>query len=102
MRIVYIAGKYRALDTIGVVHNIQVARHYAEKYWNMGYAVICPHANSGWMEANVPEQILMEGDLDIIKRCDIIVMIPGWEDSVGAINEHATALQYGVKVIYEV
>ena len=97
----YIAGKYRSNSTDGVKENIRVARAYAEKYWKLGYAVICPHTNSGLMESDVPEQLFMEGDLEIIKRCDVIVMLPGWIESAGSRAEHELAIQCKLHIIYE-
>jgi hypothetical protein len=101
MKMLYIAGKYRSNSIDGVKEKIRVARQYAEKYWKLGYAVICPHTNSGTMEYDVPEQLLMQGDLEFIKRCDVIVMLPGWTESAGSIAEHELALQCKLKIIYE-
>lgn len=101
MKMLYIAGKYRSNSIDGVKENIRVARQYAEKYWKLGYAVICPHTNSGTMEFGVPEHLLMQGDLEFIKRCDVIVMLPGWTESAGSRAEHELAVQRKLKIIYE-
>jgi hypothetical protein len=101
MKMLYIAGKYRSESIEGVKENIRVARLYAEKYWKLGYAVICPHTNSGTMEYDVDEKLLLEGDLEIIKRCDVIVMLPHWEESAGSRAEHELAIQCKLQIIYE-
>jgi hypothetical protein len=101
MKMLYIAGKYRSNSIDGVKENVRVARRYAEKYWKLGYAVICPHTNSGTMEYDVSEQLLMDGDLEFIKRCDVIVMLPGWIESAGSRAEHELAIQCKLQIIYE-
>ena len=101
MKMLYIAGKYRSNSIDGVKENIRVARAYAEKYWKLGYAVICPHTNSGLMEQSVSEQLLMKGDLEFIMRCDVIVMLPDWIESAGSRAEHEVAVQCHLQIIYE-
>jgi len=102
MKLVYIAGAYRGdgkLDTI--YENIQTARKYAKKYWELGYAVICPHMNSALMDGVCDDKIFLDGDIEILKRCDIIVMLPNWEQSDGATKEVYEAWENGLEIIYE-
>ena len=99
MKVAYVAGPYRA-DTIwGVKRNIRNAEKYAMKYWRLGYAVICPHANSALFPGD--PQMYLDGDIEILKRCDVIVMIPGWEKSQGAKDELEKASVLGKEIIYE-
>ena len=42
----------------------------------------------------------MRGDLDMIRRCDAIVMMPGWEASKGADREHSLALSMRLPIYY--
>lgn len=81
--------------------NIMKAREYALKYWKLGYAVICPHLNNMLMDGELPDQSWLDGDLVILSKCEIIVMIPGWEDSEGAKAELEFAKNNNISVIYE-
>lgn len=102
MKIVYIAGKYRSREGVnGIYENIQFARKYAVKYWKLGYAVICPHTNTGLMDGVGTDDLFLNGDLEMIKRVDVIVMIPGWKQSIGAVVEHDLAESLGLEIIYE-
>jgi hypothetical protein len=103
MKIVYTAGKYRAPDINGIRVNVLRAEAIAMKYWMKGYGVICPHKNSYLIDNNkIPERTILGADLEMIRRCiDIMVMIPGWEESAGAIEEHTLAKELGLKIIYE-
>src|SRR3990167_11533393 len=77
--LVYTAGKYRG----DVDKNIDDAKKVAIDLWEMGYVVICPHLNTDHFEndCKVIDDVYLKGDLEIILRCDAMVMIPGWRDS---------------------
>jgi nucleoside 2-deoxyribosyltransferase len=95
--IVYVAGPYR-----GNVHqNIDNARQVAQELWRKGYAAICPHLNTALFDEDMPDlpvQVYLEGDFQILSRCDAILMIPGWEDSVGSALEYAYAEREGIPI----
>jgi len=101
MLMAYIAGPYTARTREGVYENIARARAVALKYWWLGYAVICPHTNTGGYESEFSEECLMRGDLEFLKRCDLIVMMKGWQTSVGATAELEFARQHNIFVIFE-
>jgi hypothetical protein len=98
---VYISGPYRAKTVYGVQQNIEAAREYALKYWKQGHAVICPHANTALMDGELPDASWLAGDIEMLKRCDCIVMMPTWSASEGASKEHQEAIKAGLEVIYE-
>ena len=98
MKVVYIAGPYEAYTIPEVYANILKARDVATKYWELGYAVICPHSNTAFMPST---SALYEGDIEILSRCDIVVMMCGWEKSKGASLEHKRAIELGKGIIYE-
>lgn len=101
-KVIYISGKYRShLGMNGVHENIQLARKYAIKYWKLGFAVICPHMNTAFLDGVDTDLMFLDGDIEILRRCDTIVMIPNWEDSGGAMAELAVAKEMGMEIIYE-
>jgi len=103
IKLVYIAGPYRGDGTPDCIHeNIQVARIIAKKYWQAGYAVICPHMNSAYMDGVCPDETFLEGAIEILKRCDGIVMMPNWQQSAGSRDELNMAIKLGLEIIYEV
>jgi hypothetical protein len=101
MRLVYISGPYRAKSEIGILNNIRAAETIALKYWGLGFSVICPHKNTAFLGGTFPDHVWLDGDLEMLRRSDIVVMIRGWENSVGATVEHALANQLGKEIVYE-
>lgn len=100
MKVIYVAGSYRSNTEWGLVENIRKAEDAAIRLWQEGYAVICPHKNTAHFGGLAPDNIWLEGDLEILKRCDAIYMVPGWSSSKGASAEHAMAKEWGKEIIY--
>jgi nucleoside 2-deoxyribosyltransferase len=107
MKLIYIAGPYRAylpdgkINISGVHQNIEEAGKVALKYWQAGNAVICPHKNTAYFDGAAPDEVWLEGDLEMIRRCDAVVMMKGWENSKGSIKEHELAQLLAKEIIYE-
>ena len=101
MKVAYISGSYRSNAINGIYENIQKARQVALKYWNLGYAVICPHLNTAFMDGSCGDHIWLQGDIEILKRCDVIVLLNGWIKSEGAREEYKAALAHGLVIIEE-
>lgn len=97
MELAYIAGPYRAKTRIGIIKNIMAARKVAQELWKAGYAVICPHSNSA-LFSSVPEESFIDGDIEILKRCDAVVLVPEWEESTGTLSEIEVAIANGIPV----
>jgi nucleoside 2-deoxyribosyltransferase len=74
-----------------------------EDLLKIGFSVHCPHMNTAFMDGvwgkNDKEKWL-EVDFEIIRRCDCIVMIPGWEKSEGAKAERKLAKELNIPVFY--
>ncbi len=97
------AGPYRANSWNGVWDNVMHSRAEARKLWMQGWAVICPHANSIFMDGAEGETdgVFLKGDIEILKRCDAIYMLKGFRSSVGAVEEYNAAQKYGLEILYE-
>lgn len=100
-KVIYVSGKYRGESEREVFDNIIKARTAALKLWDEGWAVICPHTNSIFMGSQLGDDKFIEGDLEIVARCDAIFMLKGWQDSEGARLELARATEKRLVVYYE-
>lgn len=95
--ILYLSGKYSAGNR---EENIAVARDVALVCLDAGVIPLTPHLNFARFEeesALTYEQFLAN-DLALILRCDGVLLLPGWEDSPGALRERAYAEMHGIPV----
>jgi len=101
MKVAYVAGPYDANSTYDIVQNIRRAEVVALSLWKMGYAVICPHKNSSLLDnEECPREIWINGYLEILRRCDLLVVIPNWEDSAGTRDEISLAGMSDIPTFY--
>jgi hypothetical protein len=98
MKVAYVAGPYKASTTYKTLKNIREAEYVALKLWKMGYAVICPHKNTSLFDGECEETVWLDGYLEIIKRCDVVVPLPSWLESGGSIIEVAYAKKHNILV----
>ena len=98
MKVVYIAGKYRGPNAWAVEQNIRAAEEVAARVWAMGMVALCPHANSRHMEGVASDEHFLAGTLELMRRCDAVLLVPNWRDSDGARKEVAEAERLGLPV----
>lgn len=101
MKVIYVAGAYRGKSENEVYENIHHARTEALKLWKQGWCVICPHLNSAFMGGMNDADIFLQGGLEILRRCDAIYLLKGWEKSKGANAELDEAIKLGKDIYYE-
>lgn len=98
MRLIYVAGPYRAETIAGVVANIAVASAEALRILASGNYPVVPHRNTGLMDGAAPDGQFLAGARELMRRCDEVVVLPGWERSEGTCLEVEAALVCGLPV----
>ena len=103
MQIIYVAGRYRSNYEWQLEEFLRQAEDAALKLWEEGWAVICPHKNTAHFGGalGIPDKTWINGDLEILSRCDAIYMLSNYRESRGAMAELALAKKLGLQVIYE-
>lgn len=109
MKVVYIAGPFRSAsqyikgeqDAFGVQRNIMAAMAVALEVWRLGAAALCPHGNTFCFQGAANDKIWLEGDIELMKRCDAVLMTPDWARSSGATAERDEAVHAGIPVFYD-
>lgn len=99
--VVYIAGKYSAPTKDGVSENIEKARAVYHELLHNGFGAFCPHVHSAHLEDLVPAisyELFLEMDLQLMNACNVIVFLPGWENSPGAVREYEHAQNRGIEI----
>lgn len=100
--VVYVSGKFSNPKWQEQKINILEALKMATKLWNIGFTAICPHTNAPQTEngCTCRYEEFLEGDIELLLRSDAILMLPGWEDSVGATIELQEAKKMGKPIFY--
>ena len=100
-KLVFISGKYTADTPKEIERNIQVARKANIAVWDAGFTGISPHMNTARFEKDCSckyfEYIL--GDLHILKRCDAVYQLEGWQTSMGAQVEWLVAKMLKIPIV---
>ena len=99
--VVYIAGPYRAATPWRVQANIRAAQEAALTVWKLGAVALCPHGNTGQFEGECPDDVWLRGDLELLRRCDAVLMLEHWQLSEGAKEEHRVAADLGLPIFYD-
>lgn len=110
MKLVYVAGPFRAITAKGknncwqVQRNIMAAMELALEVWKTGHAALCPHANTMFFQDadGIVDDVWLEGDLEMLRRCDAVLVTPDWQRSSGARAEVAKASEWGIPVFFNI
>jgi hypothetical protein len=100
MKVVFVAGPYRADTDDERRKNIDIAAIAARAVWKHGGVALCPHKNSEHFSGIVKEKRFLQGYLELLSRCDCVLTVPGWENSKGAQAEVALAKEIGLPVFH--
>ena len=87
MKILYIAGPYRGKTVNEIRVNIRRASDAAAEIWKAGHAAICPHLNSAYFDGVTTDENFLEGYVEILKRCDGMILHGTWNLSAGTMKE---------------
>lgn len=99
--LIYVAGRYRAPTREAVAANIEAARQVGIEAARLGWYPVIPHCNTAHMELETLEhcdQFWLTGTLELMTRCDAVVLVAGWETSEGTLGEIAKADQLQIPV----
>lgn len=84
--VIYVAGPYRSSTREGVELNIQAARAVGLLCCRKGWSPIIPHANTGHLDAvdpSIGDEFWLASTMELLRRCDAVVLVPGWDRSSG-------------------
>lgn len=98
LSLVYVAGAFTAPTPYGVRVNIQHAEEWSAALISLGIFPVCPHLAVGCFGGLAPESFFLAGTLELMRRCDGVLMVPGWQASRGSVAERAEALRLGIPV----
>jgi len=99
IKVVYVAGAFRADTQWGIMQNVRKAEEVSLKLWKLGFACICPHTMTQHFQDECPDKIWLDGCLVLLKRCDAIYLVDGWTESEGSLAEYKLARKLGLTIM---
>lgn len=95
MKVVYVAGPFRG----EVKRNIKKAEAVSAQLAKAGVSFICPHSNSGPHDSlGLEDQYWLGMTMELLRRCDAVMLVAGWDQSSGSRSEVAEATWLRMKV----
>lgn len=101
---VYLSGPMTAKNGFTVEENVASGLKTYLECLRLGVPAFSPHLSgafpSAW--ADIPWEAWLEYDYAVIDRCTHVLMLPRWEQSIGALREKQYAEQIGRPVVFSV
>lgn len=109
MKLCYIAGPYRAECAFKTSRNISRAEQMGKRLTleRPEYFPVIPHKNTelwdfdGTMK-NVKDDYYLSGTLEVMRRCNAVLVLPDYRRSSGTVAEIAEAERLGIPVYYSI
>jgi len=101
MKLVYIVGPFRAATGWEIELNIRRAEALALEVWKLGAAAVCPHMNTRHFHGVLPDEVWLNGYLEIMSRCDAVIIVDGWRNSAGSRAEVQLAIDLNLPIFHE-
>lgn len=98
IKLVYVAGRYRAPTAHEREINIQEAYRWGCKVAAAGAYPIVPHCNTAHQDDLQTSEWWLAATLEAMRRCDAVLLFGDWDYSEGACGEMREALRLGLPV----
>ena len=101
---VYVAGPYSADNVIDVLKNIGKGRQACADLFALGFAPFCPWHDADFIimnpDINHPVQYFRDYCIEWLKVSDVMLLIDGWQKSVGCQEEVKLAKELNIPIFY--
>lgn len=97
--LVYVAGPYAATTRWEEEQNVRHAEAVGYNVADAGAMPVIPHTNTRphFSDLNSAEW-WYEATVELMRRCDAVMMVPGWKQSKGSVAERTEAERIGLPV----
>jgi nucleoside 2-deoxyribosyltransferase len=96
VKIIYVAGPFFGQNAWEIEQNIRRAESLGLDVARAGAMPVIPHTNNRFFFGTLPEEFWRAGVMELLRRCDAVIFVPGWERSSGAVAERAEAERLGL------
>ena len=105
--VVFVSGPFRGKNTWDTEQKIRRAEELSFEVWKLNeegldVAVICSHTNSRFFDKTIDDEYFLDAYLEILKRCDVMLVTPDWKSSEGARAEVDFCEEHEIPVMYSI
>lgn len=101
IKVAYIAGPLTAPTQWQREQNIRAAEEVSIAAARiLGVFPYTPHSSARYFWGEISDEFWIEGELEILRRCDMLVLCPGYENSKGTIAEIEEAVRLEKEIFY--
>jgi nucleoside 2-deoxyribosyltransferase len=101
MKVIYVAGPFRAATRWEVEQNVRRAEELALRVWQLGAVGLCVHSMCRFFEGEAPDETWLDGDLEVLRRCDAVIVARNWSRSTGTRAELEIAHGLNKPIFYD-
>lgn len=102
LKVVYVAGPFRGATHWDIAENVRRAERLALEVARAGAMPLCPHTNTQHFQGECTDDFWIAGTLELLRRCDGLILVEGWEKSSGARAEVEEARKLGIPVFQRI
>lgn len=100
MKLIYVAGPFSGETAWDVEKNVRNAEQAGWRIAEQGGMPVIPHANSRFFFGQFTAQFWYDGTMELMRRCDAIFVLPGFQNSKGTLAEIEEAEAKKIPVFY--
>lgn len=82
--LIYVAGPFRGATPLDVRRNVEAARDLGLRVAQCGGYPMIPHTMTAEFDKQLTDQFWLDGTMEMLRRCDAIILLPTWKQSTGA------------------
>lgn len=98
VKVVYVAGPFRAPTPWEVESNIRVAEGVGLDVIRAGACAVIPHTMYRYFDKTITDGFALRASATMLSRCDAVMLCPRWRDSEGTLDEITEAKRIGIPV----
>lgn len=102
MKAIYVAGPFTAPTPWLIENNVRRAEELSLRVCALGNIVaLCPHTMYRFFHGMETAEYWYAATLELLRRCDGIILLNGWGQSTGAVGEREEAVRMGIPIFTE-
>jgi len=101
MKLVYIAGPYTGQHFYQEYMNVYRAWLMGTEVARLGAMPVIPQQNTAFMDGVQPYRFWLEGTMEIMRRCDAVLVLSDYDESKGTLGEIDEARRLDMPLFFD-